>query len=141
LLPPGNIYREYAIEYVERAGRSWQIVCVSESASGLQAAVLAGMAVTVLGRCALTTGTRELSSGEGFLSLPKVDLLLYKAPGASSPAVDALHDYLAHYVGLSETSATEMPKSLPKLQQPQNEPVLTVPATHGKPGRAVPRRA
>ena len=61
LLPPGNIYREYAIEYVERAGRSWQIVCVSESASGLQAAVFAGMAITVLGRCALTAGMRELS--------------------------------------------------------------------------------
>jgi len=30
LLPPGNIYREYAIEYVERAGRQWQIVCVSD---------------------------------------------------------------------------------------------------------------
>jgi DNA-binding transcriptional LysR family regulator len=134
LLPPGNIYREYAIEYVERAGRSWQIVCVSESASGLQAAVLAGMAITVLGRCALTAGMRELSPSEGFLPLPKVDLLLYKAPGASSPAVDALHDYLAHYVGLSAASATEGPKHLPKLQ---SESLLPVPASTDKPWRAV----
>jgi hypothetical protein len=29
---------------------------------------------------------------------------LYKAPGVTSPAVDALHDYLAHYVGLSSAS-------------------------------------
>jgi DNA-binding transcriptional LysR family regulator len=102
LLPPGNLYREFAIEYVERTGRRWQIVCVSESASGLQAAVFAGMAVTVLGRCALVKGMRELTPEDGFPSLPKVDLLLYKAPGASSPAVDALHDYLARYIGLSE---------------------------------------
>jgi DNA-binding transcriptional LysR family regulator len=102
LLPPGNLYREFAIEYVERTGRRWQIVCVSESASGLQAAVFAGMAVTVLGRCALVKGMRELTLEDGFPSLPKVDLLLYKAPGASSPAVDALHDYLARYIGLSE---------------------------------------
>ena len=99
LLPPGNIYREHAIGHLERAGRKWQIACVSESVSGLQAAVFAGMAVTVLGRCALVTGMRELTVSEGFPTLPKIDLLLYKAPGASSPAIDALHDYLAHYVG------------------------------------------
>ena len=111
LLPPGNIYREYAIEHVERAGRKWQITCVSESVSGLQAAVFAGTAVTVLGRCALVAGMRELTPADGFLPLPKVDLLLYKAPGVTSPAVDALHDYLAQYVGLSSTDADAKQKS------------------------------
>jgi DNA-binding transcriptional LysR family regulator len=101
LLPPGNVYREYAIDRIERAGRKWQITCVSESVSGLQAAVFAGMAVTVLGRCALVAGMRELTPEEGFLPLPKVDLLLYKAPGVTSPAVDALHEYLVRYVGQS----------------------------------------
>jgi len=112
LLPPGNVYREYAIDRVERAGRKWQIACVSESVSGLQAAVFAGMAITVLGRCALVTGMRELTPGEGFLPLPKVDLLLYKAQGAASPAVDALHDYLAHYVGLSASGKIEPQRPL-----------------------------
>jgi DNA-binding transcriptional LysR family regulator len=121
LLPPGNLYREHAIEYIERAGRKWQIACVSESVSGLQAAVFAGMAVTVLGRCALVTGMRELTPSEGFLPLPKVDLLLYKAPGATSPAVDALHDYLAHYVGLSSAGVGEAQRS---LHSPRSEPAL-----------------
>jgi DNA-binding transcriptional LysR family regulator len=107
LLPPGNLYREYAIEYVERTGRQWQIVCVSESASGLHAAVFAGMAITVLGRCALVQGMRELTPEEGFPSLPKVDLLLYRAPGVSSPAVTALHDYLARYIGFSDGGSVE----------------------------------
>jgi DNA-binding transcriptional LysR family regulator len=48
LLPPGNIYREHAINHLERAGRKWQIACVSESVSGLQAAVFAGMALPYL---------------------------------------------------------------------------------------------
>jgi DNA-binding transcriptional LysR family regulator len=109
LLPPGNVYREYAIDRIERAGRKWQIVCVSESVSGLQAAVFAGIAITVLGRCALVRGMRELPPDEGFLPLPKVDLLLYKAPGASSPAVDALHDYLAKYVALSASGDSPQP--------------------------------
>jgi DNA-binding transcriptional LysR family regulator len=121
LLPPGNIYREHAIEQIERAGRKWQIACVSESVGGLQAAVFAGMAVTVLCRCALVAGMRELTPSEGFLPLPKVDLLLYKAPGASSPAIDALHDYLAHYVGLSATGFGEEPMSVPRTR---SEPVL-----------------
>jgi hypothetical protein len=38
---------------------------------------------------------RELTPAEGFPTLPKIDLLLYKAPGVTSPAVDALHDYRA----------------------------------------------
>ena len=58
LLPPGNIYREHAIEHIERAGHKWQIACVSESMGGLQAAVFAGMAVTVLCRSALVPGMR-----------------------------------------------------------------------------------
>ena len=93
---------------------------MSESVSGLQAAVFAGMATTVLGRCALVTGMRELTPAEGFPTRPKIDLLLYKAPGATSPAIDALHDYLAHYVGLSSSSIDEAQRPLAK--PPPNEP-------------------
>jgi DNA-binding transcriptional LysR family regulator len=107
LLPPGNIYRDHAIDYLERAGRRWRIACVSESVGGLQAATFAGMAVTVLGRSAKVAGMRELEVREGFPTLPKVDLLLYKAPGAASPAAIALHDYLAHYLNLSASSPSD----------------------------------
>lgn len=98
LLPPGNIYREHAIETLEAANRAWRIACVSESVSGLQAAVFSGMAVTVLGRSALVPGMREIAAGPDYPVLPKVDLLLYKAAGTKSPAAHALHDYLAHYL-------------------------------------------
>jgi len=96
LLPPGNVYRDYAIEGLERMGRQWRIACVSESISGLQAAVFANMAVTVIGRSAMVQGMREIGVGEYFPPLPKVDLLLYRAVGRNSPAVDALHNYLMH---------------------------------------------
>jgi hypothetical protein len=59
------------------------------------------MAVTALGRCALVPGMRELTAGEDLPPLPKVDLLLCKAPGVISPAAEALHEYLAFYVGRS----------------------------------------
>jgi DNA-binding transcriptional LysR family regulator len=96
LLPPGNIYRDYAIEGLEQAGRKWRIACVSESVGGLQAAVFAGMAVTVLCRSALVHGMRQLGIQDYFPPLPKVDLLLYRAAGPNSAAATALYEYLAH---------------------------------------------
>jgi len=100
LLPPGNIYREHAIEGLERAGRKWRIACVSESVGGLQAAVFAGMAVTVLCKCALVPGMRQIGVSEYFPPLPRIDLLLYRAPGSPTAAATALHDYLAHYLSM-----------------------------------------
>jgi DNA-binding transcriptional LysR family regulator len=102
LLPPGNIFRDHAIEKLEAARLRWRIACVSHSVSGLQAAAFAGMAVTVLGRSALVRNMREIGSEDGLPPLPKVDLLLYKSPAATSKAASALHDYLAHYLNLDD---------------------------------------
>lgn len=99
LLPSGNIFREHAIAALDSVGRPWRIACVSESASGLLAAVYAGMAVTVLGRSALANGLRALDE-DGFPALPSVELLLYKSSAATSAAAGALHDYLQHYLSL-----------------------------------------
>ena len=102
LLPPGNIYRDHAIEKLETARLRWRIACVSDSVAGLQAAAFAGMAVTVLGRSALVRSMREIGVKEGLPALPKVDLLLYKSPNATSKAAGALHEYLAHYLNLDD---------------------------------------
>jgi hypothetical protein len=72
---------------------------VSESIGGLQAAVFAGMAVTVLCKSALVHGMKQIGINEYFPPLPKIDLLLYRASGQSTPAATALHEYLAHYLG------------------------------------------
>src|SRR6202048_911019 len=102
LLPPGNIYRDHALERLEASRLRWRIACVSDSVGGLQAAAFAGMAVTVLGRSALVRNMREIGIKEGLPPLPKIELLLYKSSGATSKAATALHDYLAHYLRLDE---------------------------------------
>lgn len=102
LLPPGNIYRDHAIERLEASRLRWRIACISDSVGGLQAAAFAGMAVTVLGRSALVRNMREIGTTEGLPALPKVDLLLYKSSSATSKAASALHDYLAHYLNLDD---------------------------------------
>ena len=45
--PPPSISRGMALEALERAGRSWRIICTSSSLSGLNAAALAGLGVCV----------------------------------------------------------------------------------------------
>jgi DNA-binding transcriptional LysR family regulator len=111
LLPPGNIYRDRAIERLESSRLRWRLACVSDSVGGLQAAAFAGIAVTVLGRSALVRNMREIGAKEGLPPLPKVDLLLYKSPTATSKAASALHDYLAHYLNLDDELllGTELP--------------------------------
>ena len=47
LYPPPSISRAIALEALERAGRSWRIVCTSGSLSGLNAAALAGIGICV----------------------------------------------------------------------------------------------
>ena len=49
LYPPPSISRAIALEVLERAGRSWRVVCTSSSFSGLNAAALAGLGVSVQG--------------------------------------------------------------------------------------------
>lgn len=116
LLPHGNIYRDYAIEALEQAGRKWRIACVSESVGGLQAAVFSGMAVTVLAESAVVPGMRRIGVREYFPPLPKVDLLLYHAPGTPTPAATALHNYLARYLG-----KTDIAEDLPSESAPAAE--------------------
>jgi DNA-binding transcriptional LysR family regulator len=115
LLPPGNIFRDHAIEAMEASGRPWRIACISESVSGLQAAVFSGMAVTVLGRHAIVPGMRELPSSEAFPPLPKVEMLLYKSQAAINPAARALHEYLSFYLG---STREEVARSLPHAAFP-----------------------
>ena len=125
VLPPGNIYREHAIDKLERIGRNWKINCISSSAVGLQAAAVAGMAVTVLGRSALTPGLREIGVNEGFPPQPPIDLLLYRAAGRNLAAIDALYNYLETYLGsdsgrvefAAETARGSMMRALPEAAE------------------------
>ncbi|MEW6642701.1 MAG: LysR family transcriptional regulator [Pseudomonadota bacterium] len=102
LLPPGNVYRDYAIDALDKAGLDWRISCVSDSVSGLQTAVLSGLATTVLIESALVPGLRCPPPSAGLPPLPTVDLLLYRAASERrSPAVDELYEYLLNYLTLS----------------------------------------
>lgn len=97
MLPPGNIFRDHALAALDQVGRSWRLLCVSESLSGIQAAVLGGTAVSVVGISSVIAGMRVLGRSESFPPLPKVDITLYRAAGRDNPAADALVDLITRH--------------------------------------------
>ncbi len=60
LYPPPSISRAMALEALERAGRSWRIVCTSTSLIGLNAAGLAGLGICVQAEGFVPAGLAEL---------------------------------------------------------------------------------
>jgi DNA-binding transcriptional LysR family regulator len=98
MLPPGALYRNLALEALDGA-RKWRIVCTSESIAGLQAAVFAGLAVSVVSRCAVVPGMRILSASEAMPELPTINLMLHRGANSNLPAVARLADYVVEKIG------------------------------------------
>lgn len=76
LFPAGCIYRLRAIRTLEKAGRRWHVAFGSHSLSGIQAAVSAGLAVSVLPVSALLADHQVLGEADGFAALPASELAL-----------------------------------------------------------------
>jgi len=102
MLPPGNIFRDFGLAALESIGRTWRLACVSESIGGLQAAVFAGIAVSVVGKSSVLPGMQELGRSESFPTLPKVDLVLYRAARRPNPAAEAMADFIVRHFANSE---------------------------------------
>jgi DNA-binding transcriptional LysR family regulator len=79
LYPPPSITREIALAALERDGRAWRIVCTSGSLSGLRAAALAGLGVTVVAAGLIPPGLAEIPGGHGLPALGTVEFVLHGA--------------------------------------------------------------
>ena len=86
LFGPGCIYREAATAALDAAGRCWRHAYNSASRDGLDVAVDAGLAVTIVPQRALKPAWRPLGPAEGFPPLAEMALLLYRgADDAGAP--------------------------------------------------------
>ncbi len=79
LYTPPSITRTAALETLERAGRPWRIVCSSGSLSGLRAAALAGLGITVQARGLMPDGLVEMPASNRLPELGDVDFILLSA--------------------------------------------------------------
>lgn len=102
--PLGCIYRAGAIHALESAGRAWHTAYTSSSLAGIQAAVAAGMGLSILSEMAIQSDHRVLTAKDGFAPINKTEVALMASPDAS-PATLRLADRLAEFCDAVQTKA------------------------------------
>lgn len=96
LAPIPDVYRTRALASLDAVQRAWRLVYTSPSLSGLQAAVKAGLGVTVLPKEMVPTGLVLLGAEHGLPPLPDTEIVLYRAPGTLSCAAELLAEHIVH---------------------------------------------
>jgi DNA-binding transcriptional LysR family regulator len=94
--PAGCLYRAGAIHALESAGRTWHMAYTSSNLAGIQAAVAAGMGLSILSEIAIQADHRVLTAKDGFAPIDKTEVALVAAPDAG-PATLRLADRLAEF--------------------------------------------
>ena len=69
LFSPPSIMRDIALAALERSGPPWRIVCTSDSLSGVRAATLAGLGITVVSEGLIPAGLIKIPGGHGLPDL------------------------------------------------------------------------
>lgn len=101
LFPDDCYCRNWALEALDKANIDYRIAYTSPSIMGMQAAVMAGLAVTAISQSIIPPGMRQLGAEEGMPNLPSACFLLQRSPGNSNIAVDSLAEHIAKAFGTS----------------------------------------
>jgi len=88
-------WRKSAIEALGPIGRRYRVLYSSNNSTAISAAVLAGLAISVLPESALRPGMRVLGEADGFPRLPPCEIGLVRAwSKPTTPIVDALAEHI-----------------------------------------------
>jgi DNA-binding transcriptional LysR family regulator len=96
LAPAPDVYRKRALQSLQEAGRDWRVVYTSVSSEGLQAAVRAGLAITVLSKDMVPPGLKIVGAEHHLPTLPDTEIALYRAPGRLARAAELLAEHITH---------------------------------------------
>ncbi len=91
---PTCIWRAAAVDVLDSMHHDYRILFTSWSATVLAAAVLAGLAVSILPECALRPGMRVLTEADGFGRLPEFGIGIMRGHTKPSAIVDALAQHI-----------------------------------------------
>jgi DNA-binding transcriptional LysR family regulator len=105
---PSCLWRRTAIEQLEAIGRPYRVLYSSSNAGAVAAAVLAGLAVSVLAESGLRPGMRVLTTADGFPDLPSCRVGLVRNAHESSALAEALAGHIISSLdNLSDAQAAE----------------------------------
>jgi len=97
----GCLYRNRMIHAAEAAGRAWHMAYTSPSLAGIQAAVSAGIGVSILPEVAILPEHRVLKGKDGFPTITNTEVVLVTASNAS-PATRRLAELLRDFCSASD---------------------------------------
>src|SRR5580700_8173652 len=101
---PSCSWRRMALEALEGVARPYRLLYSSSNAGAVAAAVLAGLAVSVLPESGLRPGIRVLNPADGFPELPSCRIGLLRNAHERSALADALAEHIISSLdNLSET--------------------------------------
>jgi DNA-binding transcriptional LysR family regulator len=90
LVPRDCLYRRWATERLDAAGRHYRILYTSHSIGGIQAIVRGGRAVTAIAESALVPGMHEIGEADGFPPLPQIEVRVERCRAKDSSDLLAL---------------------------------------------------
>jgi DNA-binding transcriptional LysR family regulator len=102
---PTCAWRRILVEKLESMGRPYRVLYSSGNAGAISAAVLAGLAISILPESGLRPGMRVLTPADGFPELPFCRIGLVRNPHEASALADALAEHIVSSLdNLSETA-------------------------------------
>jgi DNA-binding transcriptional LysR family regulator len=105
---PTCSWRSVAVDRLETVARPYRVLYSSSNAGAVAAAVLAGLAVSVLPESGLRPGMRVLTAAEGFPELPTCRIGLVRNAHEGSTLANALAEHIVSSLdNLSEAQAAE----------------------------------
>src|SRR5690606_6998238 len=95
LSKPPCMWRDEAISALTGVGRRYRVLYQSVNGTAISAAVLAGLAVSIVAESALRRGMRVLGEADGLPRLPNCEIGIIRAPRrAETPIVTALAEHI-----------------------------------------------
>ncbi len=92
--PQGCLYRQRTVQALNRAGKKWRVAYSSPSQSGIEAAVKAGLGLTVLSEKTVPDSLRVVAAESGYPGLADVEVGLFYRQGNLSEAGLRLVNYI-----------------------------------------------
>jgi len=92
--PYPDIYRKRALDALDARGRAWRIAYTSPSLAGVQAAVRAGLGITILPKEMVTAGFHIADAEHDLPDLADTEIALYRAPGVLPKAAELLAEHI-----------------------------------------------
>jgi DNA-binding transcriptional LysR family regulator len=90
LLPPPCVLREHALASMKRLRRPWKLAFTGSSMASVQAAVSAGLGLSIIPRSSLQPGMRVLARGAGYPDPGRLEVGVLRGARAQKDIVDAL---------------------------------------------------